>query len=417
MEAMKPCPYCGADLPEGASFCPHCAKSVNERTAPTPPRPFPRKLLHRVIAAALLAAAALGVWFYTQPKTYEGIGEVIYTDADGTYQLVLKRGSGRYEPVTQAVETPEEGMDYRSAMRLYINHRDSGADASGVFLQKMDSAEAEFIQDGDSPSPWICTQPAPRGTIPEAALVTLNDFTAESGDAEQVWTLHMKNGDTIILRMPIHLDIIPAYHYYPEDVPMDTTEDLQALVDQVSRTAEEDAVVYLHLPAVTYTGNLAITERPINLYGNSKGEGRTIFTGNVQVTYGGAAMSYFDQVDFAGDGAGVGLSVSDRVHLTNCAFTGWRTGVLAYGNDTWVTVQDCRFENNTTGFHFNAATGVEAYNTYTGSTFVNNGTAVLLEQVPGNSTLVFDGSLFQGNDTDIDNRCGQSVDISKAVFQ
>lgn len=414
---MKICPHCGAQLPEEASFCPRCAKSVNVRTAPKPPRPFPRKLLCRAIAVALLAAVALGVWRYTQPKTYEGVGEVIYTDADGTYQLVLKRGSGRYEPVTQAVETPEEGIDCRSTMRLYINHRDSGADASGVFLQKVDFVTAEFIQDEDGPSPWTCTQPAPNASILEAALVTLNDFTAESGDTEQVWTLHMKNGDTIVLRMPIHLEPIPAYHYYPEDAPMDTIEDLQALVDQVSRTAEEDAVVYLHLPAVTYTGNLAITERPINLYGNTEGAGRTTFTGNVQVTYAGTAMSYFDQVDFAGDGAGVGLSVSDRVHLTNCTFAGWKTGVLAYGDGTWVTVQNCRFEDNTTGFHFNAATGVKSYNTYTDSTFVNNGTAVLLEQVPGDSTLVFDGSLFQGNGTDIDNRCGQSVDISKAVFQ
>lgn len=255
MEAMKPCPHCGAQLPEEASFCPRCAKSVNARTTPTQPRPFPRKLLYRLLAAALLAAVALGVWRYTQPKTYEGVGKVIYIDADGTYQLVLKRDSGRYEPVTQAVENPEEGMDYRSPVRLYINHKDSGADASGVFLQKVDFAAAEFIQDEDSPDPWTCTQPAPHGAIPDAALVTLNDFTADSGDTEQVWTLHMKNGDTIVLRMPIRLEPIPAYHYYPEDVPMDTVEDLQALVDEVSSTAEEDAVVYLHLPAVTYTGD------------------------------------------------------------------------------------------------------------------------------------------------------------------
>ena len=414
---MKPCPHCGAALPEGAAFCPHCAKSVNERTEPVPPRPLPRKLLHRVVAVALVAAVALGVWRYTQPKVYEGVGEVIYTDADGTYQLVLRRGSGRYEPVTQAVETPEEGIDCRTTMRLYINHKDSGADASGVFLQKMDSAEAEFIQDEDNPDPWACTQPAPHDAIPEAALITLNDFTAESGDTETVWTLHMKNGDTIILRMPVHLEPIPAYHYYPEDAPMETTEDLQALVDEVSSTAEEDAVVYLHLPAVTYTGDLAITERPINLYGSAEGEGRTTFTGNVRVTYGSTAMSYFNQVDFAGDGAGVGLSASARVDLTDCAFTDWRTGVLAYGNDTWVSAHNCRFENNTTGFHFNAATGRESYHTYEGNEFVNNGTAVLLEQVPGDSTLIFDECLFQGNAIDIDNRCGQGVDIAKAVFQ
>lgn len=90
--------------------------------------------------------------------------------------------------------------------------------------------------------------------------------------------------------------------------------------------------------------------------------------------------------------------------------------MLAYG-DTWVSAQDCRFENNTTGFHFNAVSGTVTYYTYTGNEFLNNGTAVLLESVPGGSTLFFDDSLFDSNGTDRDNRCGQSVDISKAIFQ
>lgn len=27
----RTCPYCGAELPEEASFCPFCARSVNQR--------------------------------------------------------------------------------------------------------------------------------------------------------------------------------------------------------------------------------------------------------------------------------------------------------------------------------------------------------------------------------------------------
>lgn len=318
-----------------------------------------------------------------RPKTYEGVGEVIYTDDDGTYQLVLKSTSGRYEPVTQEDMEPEEEMDYRFPLRLYINHKDSGADASGVFLQKVESVTAEFMQDADNLSPWACTQPAPHDALPDVALVTLNDFTAASGDTEQVWTIRMKNGDTITMRIPIFLHPIPACHYYPEEAPMDTVEQVQALIDQVSGTVEDNAVVYLHLPAVTYEGG---------------------------------SISIFDNVDFAGDRAGVGISAEARVHLRNCYISGWKTGMLAYGKD-WVNAQDCRFENNTTGFHFNAVSGVVSNYSYTGNEFVDNGTAVLLESVPGDSTLLFDDSLFSGNDTDIDNRCGQSVDISKAIFE
>lgn len=81
-----------------------------------------------------------------RPRIYEGVGEVIYTDADGTYQLVLKSSSGRYEPITQVDQDPEEEMDYRFPLRLYINHKDSGADASGVFLQKAESAPPNLFR-------------------------------------------------------------------------------------------------------------------------------------------------------------------------------------------------------------------------------------------------------------------------------
>lgn len=362
------------------------------------------------------AAVALGVWLMNRPKTYEGLGEVIYADDDGTYQLVLAWPSDRYQSITEIHQNMEEGENGRFPIRLYINHKDSGADAGQLFLQKVDSVTAEFIQAGDNPSPWKCSEPAPHDAMPDATLITLNDFTAASGDTEQVWTIHMKNGDTIRLRVTIYVHPIPTYHYYPENAPMDTTEDLQALIDQISGTVEENAVVYLHLPAVTYGGSLVIQDRPINLCGNTEGERRTVFTGRVRVTSGGSYVSFFDNIDFAGSGSGVGISASARLHLTDCNITGWKTGVLAYGY-TWVNVQTSHFENNTVGFHFNAD-GAQVSNTlYTGNEFVNNGTAVLLESVPTDVAMTFGDCLFSGNDTDIDNRCDQSLDVSGATFE
>lgn len=412
----KKCPNCGAELPEGASFCPHCAQSINDRTEPVPPKPFPRKAVYAIIAVVVAAAVALGVWLMNRPKTYEGLGEVIYADDDGTYQLVLAWPSDRYQPITEIHQNMEEGENGRFPIRLYINHKDSGADAGQLFLQKVDSVIAEFIQAGDNPSPWKCSEPAPHDAMPDATLITLNDFNAASGDTEQVWTIHMKNGDTIRLRVTIYVHPIPTYHYYPENAPMDTTEDLQALIDQISGTVEENAVVYLHLPAVTYGGSLVIQDRPINLCGNTEGERRTVFTGSVRVTSGGSYISFFDNIDFAGSGSGVGISASARLHLTNCNITGWKTGVLAYGY-TWVNVQTSHFANNTVGFHFNADGSQVSHTLYTGNEFVNNGTAVLLESVPTDVAMTFGDCLFSGNDTDIDNRCDQSLDVSGATFE
>lgn len=36
----KQCKYCGAQLPEAASFCPHCAQSQIERKEAKPPAFF-----------------------------------------------------------------------------------------------------------------------------------------------------------------------------------------------------------------------------------------------------------------------------------------------------------------------------------------------------------------------------------------
>lgn len=56
-------------------------------------------------------------------------------------------------------------------------------------------------------------------------------------------------------------------------------------------------------------------------------------------------------------------------------------------------------------------------NFYSDDTFQNNGTAVLRERVSGDATLKFPGSRFTGNDTDIDNRCDQPLDLSEAIFE
>ena len=68
------------------------------------------------------------------------------------------------------------------------------------------------------------------------------------------------------------------------------------------------------------------------------------------------------------------------------------------------------------GFHFDSAGGSASHSMYNDNLFRDNGTAVLLERVPTDLPLNFQGSVFAGNGTDIDNRCGQPLDLSGAVF-
>lgn len=188
-------------------------------------------------------------------------------------------------------------------------------------------------------------------------------------------------------------------------------------MDRIAEEVPLPAVVNLHLPAVTYQGGLTIGDRPVNLFGSADASGRrTAFTGTVRVAAPDGPICYFHDLDFTGDGSGVGVSASSRFWAENCAFTNWKTGVLGYG-DVWVNVIGCRFTGNGVGFHFNSAGKYATHTLYNDNLFEHNGTAVLLERVPTEETLNFQGCRFTGNGTDIDNRCGHSLEIAQAVFE
>lgn len=416
MELNQRCPRCGAALPEGASFCPFCTGSINRRMEMMPPSLIRLRVRRMLLLLAALAAAVLAVFLLTRPQVCDGMGEVIYTDADGTYQLTLASPENRYETLAERSFHVAEGEAYRTPCRLYIHHTNSGANAGQLFLRKVDSVTVEFQPLDESLGTVSCSAPAPHDYDPEAALVSLLDFTAWGDFATQlVWTLHMDNGDTIRLRQELHVSLIHTYNYYPEDVPMETLADLQALVDELAETAEPYDKINLFLPPVTYEGSLVIEERPINLYGSEENGRHTTFTGTLRVASQDSWITYIQNIDFVGNG-GVGISASAMLRVEDCTFTGWKTGVLGYGA-AWVNVVGCTFIGNETGFLFNSEGDNANHSLYNDNRFVDNGTAVRLERVPTDLGLNFQGSLFSGNGTDIENLCQQPIDISQAVFE
>ena len=51
------------------------------------------------------------------------------------------------------------------------------------------------------------------------------------------------------------------------------------------------------------------------------------------------------------------------------------------------------------------------------NTFTDNGTAVCIDSLPGNEVIDFAGSVFSGNDADIENKADHAVDTAKATFE
>lgn len=152
-QRMVPCPHCKSPLPEHASFCPYCAQSVRPQRPIKPPSHLWGKALRWGLGVCLALAAVAAVVVPRLPKTYDAYGEVLYTDADGTYQLLLSTVSDRFTPMPEIQEKAELDMEYRIPSRLFINHVETGVNAGPMFMQKVAFISTEFIQPETSPSP------------------------------------------------------------------------------------------------------------------------------------------------------------------------------------------------------------------------------------------------------------------------
>ena len=379
-----------------------------------------------ILGLALILAAALGVGIYLavrpqpapQPREYDELGQVFYTAEDGQeYQVLVAWPNNRCEPAPDIYQYGRENENTRWPSRLYVNHKATGKDAWTDFSPLVDRTEVEVIQPEDALDPLTATEPEHNDYSPDAALVSYLDFTGRSRDPQVVWKLTMKNGDVLRVRQNIHVTAIYTLEYHYTDYPMDTLAELQALLDRLETETSRQDEVKIYLPPVTYTGQLDLKGRSYEFHGCTDGTGRTVFQGNIQVTTEQAYwFNYFYDMDFVGRSDQVGLSAGSTSWATDCTFTGYKTGVLAYG-DAWVNLTGCTFTGNTVGFHFNSTGQSASDDSFHDNTFTGNGTGVLLENVPTDMTIYFDGSVFSGNGTDLDNRCDHPVDLSKAVME
>ena len=416
----KNCPYCGAALPEEASFCLHCAKVINERMTPVPPRHMPRRALYSALLIVFALAVALTAtwWRNSQPHTYESdTGEVFY----GGYRLILSA----IDPIAPAAEINLRalaGDSYRTAVHLYVTAQDDDTLLTDEFMENVASAAVE-VNCPDAYLTMTCSEVQQHNEFyPEAAAMIFIDYSiAEQGEhvAELIWTITMKNGDTIRMTQRQRVTSVSVYRYTAQDAPMNTVEELQDLVDRVSAETGAYDQLYLYLPAITYDGGLTLS-RSVYLYGSVSPDGqRTTFTGPMEIA-APTGVPYFENVAFQGDGQGVGVHArgdGTRFHLVSCQVSGWETGFLAT-EGAWINAGETHFTDNGVAMCFDITNTPRVSDSeYSDNVFENNGTAVLIGQIPQDTVLKFPGSRFTGNGADIDNRCGQPLDLSGAVFE
>ncbi len=416
----KKCINCGAELADNASFCPHCETDQKEKQTVRQPRLWRKKLFIAVIVVIVLAAAASTAVLIAdqnhRPVTFEGGAQVKYTDRDGTYsvQLSFDRDKATAREAQDSAAAAAGINDYFAMpSQLTIYDEKTGTDAQDAFFEKMESCTAEaFPEEGSREMP-ITTEPAADPVFPDAARVAHVNYSGDCGTNEIRWMIRMKNGDTIILKQTLSVTLLETVEYSPENTQMDTLEELKALLKQIDAEVSSDTIVDIYLPPVTYDGSVDISGRTVNLYGGTDGNNRTTFTRTLTMR-DMPSTATITGIDFTGTG-GIGIRSTVTIEVRECTFSGWDIGIEAAAG-AWVTPIKCVFSGNDIGFQFNSSTCQGRNHTFFGNIFAENGTAVLLSRIPGNSLIYFTNCQFSRNETDIDNRTQAPIDIDGAIF-
>ena len=84
---------------------------------------------------------------------------------------------------------------------------------------------------------------------------------------------------------------------------------------------------------------------------------------------------------------------------------GWDIGIDAQ-NGSWAAVSNAAFVGNRIGFRFDSNKSTFSNPTYENVVFAENETGLQVVNVPSNTTLNFFGTVFDNNETDVDDPKG-----------
>lgn len=409
----KRCKYCSAELPDEASFCPHCARSQIEKEFIKTPASVRKRILTLCVILAEILAAVLLIMACFKPKTYDNGGaQIVYDQGRADWHFLLRNSvDGFHWQTAQGMYSRmcTAGTQAAVPLQLYVYDEETGKSAAEEFLKAMDSSEvAAFPRDGAVP--MECSRPASNPGFAMAALESDVVFTAGWGTNDIVWTIHMKNGDTILLHEVVEILVNPEVSYTWETTPLGTTEEVKALLERIEEEVEDpDTVVNITLAPVEYEGDLNIMERTVNLKGSSDGENSTVIKGCLTVD--SRIPAYVVASDLTFEGEGTGIFAKEGFRAVNCTFRGKDVGV--YGAEgSWPILEGCTFENCGIGWHFNSSTSTMRSALVYQVTFKGNGTGVLFEKVPGTDVFYFLECTFEDNGRDIENFAGNEISFT-----
>lgn len=350
------------------------------------------------------------------PDPYLAACQTYYTGADGREYHV-------FTAVTPSIEGRTDPVGYRSELIPAGGTVDFPATVMVEDAVTQDYAAENFAALLDS---WDVSVTAPEGvgrvSLREAELETADTpallYRRLWGDNtcthnEIVWTLRMKNGDVLILTQTIELLPQEVRTYSTADTPLDTAEQLQALLDDITGACDADTSVTVYLPEVTYDAPITVG-CAVELVGSG-----TTFTAPITVaplknTDLTRAFVRFRQINFTGDGSGTGITAAAPTYLEESRVTGWAVGGEAVTGG-WLYLRGSHVADCGVGIRYNSAYS-SSYTYFADKmTFVQNGTALELLCLPPNSYAALDDCRFRGNGTDVYNPGGYRIEVNNGT--
>lgn len=223
----------------------------------------------------------------------------------------------------------------------------------------------------------------------------------------------MKSGDVLHLTMTVEFEEQQALRITPEDAPLETAQELQALLDRLAEEYDADTSITVELPDVTYDAPVSVG-CAVTLKGSGTTFAAPVTVTPLSDTERCHAYVRFSEVSFEGDGSGTGVTARAPTYLENCRVTGWDVGALAV-NGGWVYLHGGYIGGNGVGARYDSAYSNSYTYTIRHIDFLNNTTALELLCLPPNSYAALDDCRFRGNGTDVYNPGGYRIEVNNGT--
>ena len=350
------------------------------------------------------------------PDPYLAACQTYYTAGDGReYHVFTAMTPNLYDPTTPVgycCRLIPDGSSNDFPATVMVQDATTQEDCPEDFAALLDS--------------WDVTVSAPEGV----GRVTLREAQVEAENSpallyrrlradttcthnEVVWTLYMKNGDEIQLTMTVEFEEQTTLYFGQQDAPLDTAQELQALLDQLAQEYDADTSITVELPDVTYDAPVSVG-CAVTLKGSGTAFAAPVTVTPLSDTERCHAYVRFSEVSFEGDGGGTGVTARAPTYLENCRVTGWDVGALAV-NGGWVYLHGGYIGGNGVGARYDSAYSNSYTYTIRRIDFLNNTTALELLCLPPNSYAALDDCRFRGNGTDVYNPGGYRIEVNNGT--